>query len=146
MSYITNRSIKRDYEILETIRAGIQLLGTEVKSVRTGKGSLVGAKILIRGGEAFLVGANIPPHQEKNTAAHYDPERTRRLLLKKREIIQLINKTESKKLTLVPISLYNTNRRLKVDVGIGRKKQSRDRREELRKRDAERAIRREIKN
>ena len=145
MAYVTNRTARRDYDILDTVRAGISLLGTEVKSVRDGKASLAGARVLIRGGEAFLVGATIPPHQEKN-ARGYDPERTRRLLLQRKEIVRLHTQTEMKGLTLVPIRVYNCNRVLKVDVGIARKRHARDKREVLKKRDTERSIRRQLRH
>ena len=145
MSYTTNRTAKQQYEILDTIRAGISLLGTEVKSIRTGKASLTGAKVLIRGGEAFLVGASIPPHQEKNTPTGYDPERSRRLLLSRKEIEKLEMQTMAGGLTLVPIRVYTCNRVLKIDIGIARKKQARDKREEIKKRDNERSVRRFLK-
>ena len=146
MAYITNRTAKQHYEIVQTVMAGISLLGTEVKSVRDGKGSLVGARVLIRGGEAFLVGATIPPHQEKNTAAGYDPGRSRRLLLTRREIEKLARESEAKNLTLIPLTIYNSSRRLKVDIGLARKKHARDKREEMKKRDSQRSIRRSLKD
>ena len=146
MALIPNKQIKQQYEIVSTISAGLSLLGTEVKSIKTGKASLLGSKVLIRGGEAFLVGANIPPYQEKNVSNDYDPVRTRKLLLTKKEIAQLINKTESKNLTMVPVSIYNKGRRLKLEVGIGKKKQQKDKRELLKKKDAEKKIRRHLKN
>ena len=142
MAYITNRNAHQHYEILETIRAGLSLIGTEVKSVRTGKGSLAGTKVLIRGGEAFLVGATIPPYQEKNAPGSYKVDRTRRLLLNKREIERLYTFSEEKRLTLIPLIIYNCNRKLKLDVGIAHKKNARDRREKKKKKESERSIRR----
>ena len=144
MAYITNRTAKQHYVILNTVRAGIVLLGTEVKSIRTGKGSLLGAKVLIRDGEVFLVGATIPPHQEKNAPPAYDPDRTRRLLLHKGEIQKLVTQTEAKNLTLIPISVYNCNRLLKIDIGVARKKNARDKRDIVRKRESERALKRQL--
>jgi len=145
MAYVTNRSAKQHYEIIETVRSGIELLGTEVKSIIKGKSSLTGAKVLIRGGEIFLVGATIQPYQEKNTDPSYDPSRTRKLLLNKREINKLYSKSESSNLTLIPISIYTFNRRLKLDIGIARKKNSRDKREDIKRRDSERSIKRQMK-
>lgn len=142
MAYITNRNIRRQYEILETIRAGLSLLGTEVKSIRTGKGALKGAKILIRGGEAFLVGAIIPPHQEKNAPQSYEADRARRLLLHKKEIEKLYTESEQKQLTLIPLTIYNCNQKLKIDVGVAVKKNARDKREEIKKRDDRRLLKR----
>ena len=146
MTYITNTRAKQQYDILKTYRAGIALLGTEAKSVRNGKGSLVGATVLIRGGEAFLVNATIPPHQEKNAPGGYDPTRSRRLLLTKQELLALYTESEKKGLTLIPLEVYNSRRKLKVDVAVVRKKNFRDRREELKKRDAEREQRRSLKD
>ena len=118
MAYITNRSVRRDYEVYETVRAGLSLTGTETKSIRTGRGSLAGARVLVRDGDAYLVGAHIPPHQEKNAPVGYDPERTRRLLLHRKELEKLSRETEAKNLTLVPLSVYNCSRKLKLDIGI----------------------------
>ena len=142
MAYITNRNIRQQYEILETLRAGLSLLGTEVKSIRTGKGSLAGAKILIRGNEAFLVGAIIPAYQPKNIIITYEDDRPRRLLLNKNEIKRLYTSSEEKQLTLVPLTIYNCNRKLKLDIGVANKKTARDKREEIKKRESERSIRR----
>ena len=141
MAYITNRNIRQHYEILETIRAGLSLIGTEVKSVRSGKGSLAGTRVLIRGGEAFLTGATIPPYQEKNAPGSYKADRTRRLLLNKKEIERLYTFSEEKQLTLIPLIIYNCNRKLKLDVGIAHKKNARDKREEKKKRESRRSIR-----
>ena len=142
MAYITNRSIRQHYEVLDTLRAGLSLLGTEVKSIRTGKGSIAGAKILIRGGEAFLVGAIIPAYQPKNIVITYEEDRPRRLLLNKNEIKKLYTSSEEKRLTLVPLTIYNCNRRLKLDIGIANKKTKRDRRQDIKKKESERSIRR----
>ena len=142
MAYISNRNIRQQYEILETLRAGLSLLGTEVKSIRTGKGSLAGAKILVRGGEAFLVGAIIPAYQPKNTIIAYEEDRPRRLLLNKNEIKKLYTSSEEKQLTLVPLTIYNCNRKLKLDIGVANKKTERDKREKVKKRESERSIQR----
>ncbi len=128
-------------KIVDTLRAGISLIGSEVKSVREGSGSLQGARVLIRGNEVFLVGATIPPYQVKNTPDDYDPTRTRRLLIGKHEREQLARKVDAKNLTLVPISIYNVGRNLKVDIALARKKLSGDKREVIQKRDAKRTIR-----
>ena len=145
MSYITNRSIRKQYEILKTLRAGLSLLGTEVKSIRTGKGSLAGAKILVRGGEAFLVGATIPAYQPKNILIAYEDDRPRRLLLNRDEIQKLYTCSEEKRLTLIPLTIYNCNRKLKLDIGIADKKDQRDKREEIRERESRRTIRQSLR-
>ena len=142
MAYITNRAAKQHYEILDIFRAGMSLLGTEVKSIRSGRGSLVGAKVLIRGGEIFLVGATIPPHQEKNAPSDYDSGRSRRLLLNKMEIQRLIHTTEARGLTIIPLSIYNTGRKVKIDIAVARKKLGRDKRQEIKRRESERSLHR----
>src|SRR3990167_3163489 len=88
MTLIENKKVSFDYEILETLEAGLELLGFEVKSLRAGHGSLKGARVVARGGEAYLVGATIPAWQMANAPKSYDPERTRRLLLSKKEILR----------------------------------------------------------
>ena len=144
MAYISNKKARYDYQILSTIQGGLSLLGTEVKSIRNGKGSLIGSKVLIRGGEAFLVGSNIPAHQEQNAPVHFDPERNRKVLFKKSELLKLNNEVESNKLTLIPLSIYNSKRVLKMEIGIGKKKNSRDKREDIKRKEAKRSIKKEL--
>src|SRR6267143_1055965 len=105
-SLIYNKKINLDYEILETYEAGIELLGLEVKSLRNKQGSLLGAHVTIRGGEAFIIASNIPAYQEKNTPLDYNPKRNRRILLTKSEIQKLGSLEKKKGLTIVPISMY----------------------------------------
>ncbi|KKU67846.1 MAG: SsrA-binding protein [Parcubacteria group bacterium GW2011_GWA2_47_16] len=143
---IQNKKAHFDYEILEKLTAGIELFGFEVKSLRDKKGSLEGAYVTVRGGEAYLMNANIPPFQTNNTPTSYDPVRNRRILLTKKEIATL-SATESKKgLTIVPISVYNKGRKLKVEIATVRGKKQFDKRENTKKREAEREIRREMKS
>ena len=142
--YAENRKARFNYEILQKYETGIELLGTEVKSVRGGQMSLEGAFVIIRGGEAFLINANIPPYQIKNAPKDYDPLRNRKLLLTKKEIAELAN-SEKKNLTIVPISVYNKNRKIKVEIALVKGKKKFDKRETLKKRDTDREIRREIK-
>ena len=143
---VENRKARLELEILETYEAGMSLHGFEVKTLRAGQGSLAGARILVRGGEAFLVGATIPPYQQKNAPKEYDPERSRRLLLAKKEIAELAAAEGQKRLTIVPIMVYNKTRRLKLQVAIARHKNKRDKREDLKGRDAKREIQRTLKN
>jgi SsrA-binding protein len=146
MSLIENKKARFNYEILETLEVGIELLGHEVKSIREKLGSLEGARVIVRGGEAFMVGATIPPYQPKNTDASYVPDRNRKLLLAKKEIIQIAD-TESKKgLTIVPLSVYNKGKKIKVSIGIVRGKKKHDKRETIKKRETDRDIRRSLKN
>ncbi|MDO8564449.1 MAG: SsrA-binding protein SmpB [bacterium] len=142
---IGNRKAHFNYEILETFNAGIELLGNEVKSLRAKQGSLEGAYVILRGGEAFLVKATIPAYQPKNTSKEYDPERPRKLLFTKAEIAKLTGFDAKKGLTIVPISVYNKGRKIKVEVGVGRGKKKYDKRETLKRRDAERDMERVLK-
>lgn len=146
MALISNKKARFNYEILEEIEAGLVLAGYEVKSIRAGHGSLEGARILVRGGEAFLVGASIPPYQVANAPKEYDRERPRKLLLKEREIALIADAESKKGLTVVPLSVYNKGRNLKVEIAIVRGKKNRDKRETIKKRDTERDLRRSLKN
>lgn len=141
-----NKKILYNYKILDEYEAGIELFGFEVKAVRKKSASLKGAYVVIRGGEAYLVNAHIPPYQVGNTPEGYDPERPRRLLLKKAEITKLIGREKEKGLTLVPVSMYNKGPLIKVRVALVRGKKKHDKRETLKKRDAQRHIGRTLKN
>ena len=143
--YAENRKARFNYEILEKYEAGIELLGVEVKSVRGGQMSLEGAFVIVRGGEAYLINANIPPYQVKNTPKDYDSLRNRRILLTKKEIIELAGSEKNKSLTIVPISVYNKGRKIKVEIALVKGKKKFDKRETLKKRDTDREIRREMK-
>ena len=143
--YAENRKARFNYEILEKYEAGIELLGVEVKSIRGGQMSLEGAFVIIRGGEVFLINANIPPFQVKNTPKDYDTLRNRKLLLTKKEISELAGSEKNKSLTIVPISVYNKNRKIKVEIILVKGKKKFDKRETLKKRDTDREIRREYK-
>ncbi len=145
MSLAENKKAYFDYEILETYEAGIALLGFEVKAIRSGRASLVGAYVVIRGGEAYLLNANIPPYQANNTPADYEPTHTRKLLLKKSEISELIGKTEKTGLTIVPLKLYNKAGRLKLEIGLARHKKSHDKRASIKKKDLEREVGRKLR-
>jgi SsrA-binding protein len=145
MSLIENKRASFDYHILETIEAGMELFGYEVKSLRAGLGSLKGARVVARGGEAYLVGATIPAWQVANAPTSYDPERTRRLLLTQKEIARITAAEGEKGLTIIPISVYNSKRKLKLEIAIARGKQKQDKRETIKKRDTERDIRRTLK-
>lgn len=131
---------------VETFTAGIELLGTEVKSLRNKLGSLEGARVLVRGGEAYLIGMTIPAYQIANTKDTYDPERPRRLLLTRKELATLLNEESKKGLTIIPFEVYSVGRLLKVKIAIVRGKGKADRREDLKKRDADRDIGRVLKN
>jgi len=144
-SYAENRKARFNYEILEKYEAGIELLGVEVKSVRGGQMSLEGAFVIVRGDETYLINANIPPYQPKNAPKDYDPLRNRKLLLTKQEIAELAGSEKNKSLTIVPISVYNKNRKIKVEIALVKGKKKFDKRETLKKRDTDREIQREYK-
>lgn len=143
---LSNKRASYDYEKLEGFEAGIELLGFEVKSLRQKQGSLEGAYVIVRGGEAFLSGVTIPPYQEKNTPEDYDPMRLRKLILSKAEIKELSNFESKKGLTIVPISVYNKGRKLKVHIAVVRGKKQFDKRNVIKKRETDREIRRTLKN
>lgn len=145
MSLIENKKARLRFEILETYVAGMELSGAETKSLRAKHGSLEGARVVVRGGEAFLLGMTIPPYQVKNTPETYDPERTRRLLLSKKEIAELADAESKKGLTTVPLEVYNAGRYIKVSIAVVKGKGKADKREDLKRADAkldmERAMR-----
>lgn len=146
MALIENKKVGFDYEILETLEAGLELLGFEVKSLRAGHGSLKGAHVVARGGEAYLVGASIPAWQILNAPKSYDPERTRRLLLSKKEIMRIAGAESEKGLTIVPLSVYSKGRRLKLSIAVARGKKKQDKRHSIREREEKRRIDRTLKN
>lgn len=142
---LSNKKIHFNYEIIETFQAGIELLGFEVKSLREKQGSLEGAYILVRGGEAYMVGSFIPPYQASNTPTDYDPYRNRKLLLTKEELEKLSNTEQTKGLTIAPISVYNKGRNLKVEIALVRGKKKFDKRETIKQRESSRDIQRSLK-
>jgi SsrA-binding protein len=144
-SYAENRKARFNYEIIEKYEAGIEIFGTEVKSIRAGQMSLEGAFVIVRGGEAFLINANIPPYQPQNTPKDYDPLRNRKLLLTKKEIEELAGSEKNKSLTIVPTSVYNKGRKIKLEIALVKGKKKFDKRETIKKRETDREIRREYK-
>jgi SsrA-binding protein len=144
-TYVSHKRATFDFELLEKFEAGISLLGTEVKSIRNKHGKLDGAYVVIRGGEALLVGASIPAFQKKNIRTSYDPERPRTLLLTKKELAELEHKSEKQGLTIVPIRLYNKGSKLKLEIAVARGKKKHDKRESIKARDVQRDLARELK-
>jgi SsrA-binding protein len=142
-SIARNPKATHDYHILETWEAGIVLTGTEVKSLRGKKASIKEGFARVARNEVFLEGINITPYEQGNRYNH-DPVRSRKLLLHRREIQKLIGAVEQKGLTLVPLELYFRNGVAKVRIGLGRGKKQHDRRDDLRKRDAEREVARAL--
>ncbi|MEK7593514.1 MAG: SsrA-binding protein SmpB [Patescibacteria group bacterium] len=144
MIITTNKRAYFDYEILETYEAGIELKGFEVKAIKTGRINLAGAYAIIRDNQAWLLNADIPAYQPKNAPVDYDSKRTRRLLLKKSEIKNLIGSVAEKGLTLTPLKVYTKNRKIKIEIGLGKSRKKKDKRELLKKRDIEREISRKL--
>jgi len=142
MEYVRNKKASFDFEFQETLEVGIELLGTEVKSVKANHGSLSGAYVQVVAGELYLLGAHIPAWQEKNVPATYDPYRTRKLLVHKKELYDILKALSSKGLTVVPISLYNKGSLIKAQIAIAKGKKNVDKRETLKARDLDREMRR----
>jgi SsrA-binding protein len=140
-----NKKAYFNYEILEKFEAGIVLIGQEVKSLKTKGVNLAGNFIVLKNEEVFWVGANISPYQPKNAPSDYNPERSRKLLLKKSEIKYLIGKSKQKSLTLIPLKLYTTKSgRIKIGFAIAKGKKRFDKREQIKKREVERKIKRAL--
>ncbi len=137
-----NRKARHDYAIEDVFEAGIVLMGTEVKSLRAGRASLIDAFGSIRDGEAWLTGMHIPEYTQ-GTWTNHEPRRTRKLLLHRSEILRLIGKTKEGGLTLVPLSLYFKDGKAKVEIALARGKKSYDKRQTLAAKDAQREIARE---
>ncbi len=140
-----NRKAIYNYEILEKFEAGMVLIGQEVKSIKSGRMSLKGSYVVLKGEEPFLIGANIPAYQPKNAPPDYNPEKSRKLLLNKLEIKRLIGKTKEKGLTLVPLRAYTKRGKIKLEFGIAKGRKKTDKREIIKKREAEREMKRELK-
>lgn len=141
----TNRKARHEYFIEETFEAGLALTGTEIKSIRLGRVNLQDGFVLVRNGEAFLYNVHIATYEQGNRFNH-DETRARKLLLHKREISQLHAAATQRKWTIVPLRLYINDRGLaKVQIGLARGKRQYDKRDTIAKRDAERDVRRAIK-
>lgn len=136
-----NKKAYYHYNILEKFEAGISLIGQEVKSLKTRGINLAGSYAVLKDGEIFWIGAKIPPYQPKNLSQDYNPERLRKLLLKKSEIKYLIGKVKEKNLTLVPLKLYTKKGKIKLELGLAKGKKKFDKRELIKKRNTEKRIR-----
>lgn len=145
MPITINKKAFYNYEILEKYEAGLVLFGHEAKSIKTGHINLAGSYITTKDNELYLINSHIPPYQQKNTPADYEPYRNRKLLLHKSEIRILIGKIKQKGLTLVPLSVYTKRGKIKLGFGIGKGKKQIDKRELIKKREAKRKIERALK-
>jgi SsrA-binding protein len=139
---VSNRRARRDYEILESFEAGIALTGAEVKSLRGGRGSLAEAFARVRDGEVWVEGMHIPPYEQAADKRSYDPIRTRKLLLHRKEIERLIGKTAERGLALVPLRVYFSHGLAKVELGLGRGRRQYEKRQAIAEREHEREMQR----
>lgn len=140
---VTNKKAFFDYQIAETFEAGINLYGSEVKAVRLGRADLTGSFVRIIGNEAYLVNANILPYQS-GQIENYDAQRSRKLLLHKKELISLRSKADGAGLALVPVSLYFKHGFIKLEIGLGKGKKKYDKRETIKKRDIQRSLEQDL--
>jgi SsrA-binding protein len=140
---ITNRRSHFDYELSDTLEAGINLFGSEVKAVRLGRADLTGSYVKIIGNEIYLVNATISPYQSGQIEG-YDEKRTRKLLLHKKEILALKSRMQSANLNLVPVSMYFKNEFIKIEIALGKGKKKFEKRESIKKKDIQRHIEHEI--
>ena len=142
--YAYNKKAHFDYEVLETIEAGLILNGNEVKSIRSGGSNLRGAFITFHDNQAWLTGSHVPKYKYSTVAKH-DPDRSRKLLLKSREMNYLRGKMQEKGLTIIPLALYNSGRLIKLKIAVARGKKRYDKRESIKNREVEREVRRKLK-
>lgn len=141
-----NRQARFQYEILDTLEAGIQLQGTEVKSIRAGKVNLRDGYVLIRNNEAWLLNIHISPYNASGAYFNHEPKRDRKLLLHSKEIRRLIGQLEEKGLTLVPLKMYMKGSLVKLSLGLGRGKKLHDKRDTIKKRQDQRDMQRALKS
>lgn len=141
---ISNKKAFYDFEVMQRFEAGINLTGAEVKALREGHADLTGSFVRIMGSEAYLIGAKIFPYQYARPE-NYDPNRTRKLLLHKRELISLKSKIEGANLTIVPVSWYTTDRLIKLELALGKSKKKFDKKAAIKRRDLDRDLEQDLK-
>lgn len=144
MERIKNPNAKRNYEILDIYEAGIELVGTEVKSIYHGKCNIRDSFCIIKNGEMYILNMHISPYEFGNRE-NREPTRTRKLLMHKREIMKIESIVKEKRLTLVPISIYMKKNKIKVELGLAKGKKLYDKREDMAKKDSKRKIERALK-
>lgn len=145
MKLLINKKATYDYSIQKTFQAGVVLSGPEVKSLRNKSGSLTGSYVKVVGGEVFLLGAQITPYKFADNS-EYDPKKTRKLLLKKKQIVEMIGYTEKKGWSLVPLSFELVKNKIKLNVGLGKGKKEFEKRATLKKKAIQKDIDRHIKD
>lgn len=142
---VVNRKARHEFFVEDRFEAGLVLQGWEVKSLRAGRVNLTEAYVIVKNGEAFIIGCNIPPLPTASTHINPDPTRTRKLLLHDRELAQLIGATEQKGYTVVPLNMHWKRGMAKLEIGLAKGKKQHDKRETIKKRDADREIRQAMK-
>ncbi len=142
---LRNKRALFDYEILETFRAGIFLAGKEVKSLKNKRGRLEGSYAHIQREELYLINFSIPVYQPKNVLGQVESDRTRKILLRKKEIKSLIGKIKEKKLTLLPLRIFTAKGKIKIELGLGKGKRKIDKRETIKKRESDIEMERAMK-
>lgn len=142
--YSVNKKAYFDYEILEKFEAGLALTGMETKSIRTKQAKLTGGFVTFHANKAFITNLHIPKYKYASGMENYDPEHSRQLLLHAKEISYLRGKMQEKGLTIIPLSLYNKGRHIKLEIGIAKGKKSYDKRETIKKRELDREISRKL--
>lgn len=145
MKTVYNKRVRYDYELLDKFEAGLVLLGTEVKSVKAGNFSLKGAFVTIHDEEVYLTNATVPPWQVKNAPSDYDPTRSRKLLLKKAEVKQLIGAKQAQGLTIVPVRVYTKGPKVKIEIALAKGKRKVDKKKEKKEKDIQRDVERVLR-
>lgn len=145
-TYANNKKALFDYEIIDKYEAGLILSGNETKSIRKGGVSLKGGFVTFHENDAFLINVHIPRYKYAGSVLNYNPERSRKLLLKKREISYLRGKSQEKGLTIVPLTLYNKGRHIKLEIAVAKGKKKYDKRESVKKREINREVQRKMKD
>lgn len=142
MNLAKNKKATFNFEIEEKLDAGIELLGTEVKTIKEGHGSLEGSYVTVRGGEAFLINAEIYAFQKSNAPVDFDPKRARKLLLTKKEIAYIAVETEKKSISAIPLHFFIKGKKVKLSIALAKGKKKFDKRDSIKKRETDREIRR----
>ena len=138
MSLAQNNRTTREYSMGEKFQAGLELFGHEVKSIKTGLANLSSSRVIVRGGEVYIIGLKLQPYQIKNTPKTFEQDRTVKLLLRKKEVIQLYKIEEDKKVQLIPTHLYLKNNLVKIEIAACKKLNKHDKREKIKIRDLDR--------
>lgn len=142
---VSNRKARHEYFITETLECGVELVGTEVKSLRAGGAKIDEAYVRIKNGQLFLVGSHFSPYQQASAAMQHDPTRDRKLLIHRRQMAQLETHVKQKGQTLVPLAIYFKRGWAKCEIGLAVGKQKQDKRQDIKKREAQRDISREMR-